>query len=260
MPAMEILVIFLLLLLVLTLKIIALVKRHYSVVEELRATSKRLAEGDRLKNNFLALNAQELRASMLVVRNSVWMTLNGKGGKINLKQREYLRHAYDSTNDLSIHLRRMIQVLDIQAGKSKLLSQKVDIRSLIRAIAADGEKKADKKGVRVELQLGEEYGSDAGSQRSIQVVMDEGIMREMLTELIDSGIELASSGSTVVVSMALKQGEVEIGIESVDEGLELYFYSVILDRHKGKILIQPAKNKGGSRCCIVLPVQLPLDS
>ncbi|MBP9820318.1 HAMP domain-containing histidine kinase [Candidatus Woesebacteria bacterium] len=235
-------------------------KRHYSVVEELRATNKRLAEGDRLKNKFLAQNAQELRASMSVVRNSVWMTLNGKGGKINLKQREYLRHAYDSTNDLSIHLRRMTQVLDIQAGKSKLSIKKVYIRSLMREIVADVGKKADKKGVKVELQLGEEYGSNTSSQQSMLVAVDEGVMRELLAELIDNGVAFASSGSTVTVSVSVSQGEVEIGIESVDDSLELYFYSVILDLHGGKILIKPAKKKDGSRCCIVLPVQLPLDS
>ncbi|MBP7875707.1 HAMP domain-containing histidine kinase [Candidatus Woesebacteria bacterium] len=257
---MEILAIFLLLLLVLTIKIIVLVKRHYSVVAELRAANKRLTERDRLKNKFLAQHAQELRASMSVVRNSVWMTLNGKGGKINLKQREYLRHAYDSTNNLSIHLRRMTQVLDIQAGKSKLSIKKVDIRSLMRAVVKDIEKKADKKGVKVELQLGEEYGSDTSSQQSMLVAVDESVMRELLAELTENGIAFASSGSTVTVSVSLRQGEVEIDIESVDDSLELYFYSVILDLHGGKILIKPAKKKGASRCCVVLPVQLPLDS
>ncbi len=257
---MEILVIFLLLLLVLTIKIIALVKRNYSVMAELQAANKRLIERDHLKNKFLALNAQELRASMSVVRNSVWMTLNGKGGKINLKQREYLRHAYDSTNALSIHLRRMTRVLDIQAGKSKLSIKKVDVRSLMRAVVEGVAKKANKKGVKVELYSGEEYGGATSSQRSILVAMDEGVMREMLVELIDNGIASASSGSTVTVSVALRRGEVEISIESVDEGLELYFYSVILDLQGGKIWIKPAKKKGASRCCIVLPVQLPLDS
>jgi signal transduction histidine kinase len=112
-----------------------------------------IQEGDRRKNEFLAMLAHELRTPLAPIRNAVQvMRLLGS-------QEPSLQQSRDMIDRQTCHMARLIDdLLDmsrISQGKILLRKQPLDLVQLVRKTAADHRTTLEKAGLTVEVELPE---------------------------------------------------------------------------------------------------------
>ena len=65
---------------------------------EVQETNKKLIKLDQLKDEFVSVASHELRTPMTAIKSYLWMTLDGRGGEISVKQKFNLNRAYGSVD------------------------------------------------------------------------------------------------------------------------------------------------------------------
>jgi CheY-like chemotaxis protein len=101
----------------------------------LRAANAKLVEGDRLKNEFLAMLSHELRNPLAPILNSVYILERAvPGGEQATRARAVIQRQ-------SVHMTRLIDdlldVTRVSRGKIRLQRERVDLGRIVRATAED---------------------------------------------------------------------------------------------------------------------------
>ena len=251
---------------------------------KLRTANERLLELDKLKDEFVSLASHELRTPMVSIRNYIWMVLNGKGGKVNPKQREYLRRAYDSTSRLSRLVNSMLNLSRIESGRVILSVEQADIRSVIRDVMTEIGIRADKMGIKLSLRQKVESLRTGEVVQLPSVIIDLDKIKEVLINLIGNSLKFTPSGGTIMISLAVDREHVLVSITDSGIGLEkdqipklfqkfsmlresystnatmaqgtglgLYICKSIIELHGGKIWVESEGHRKGSTFKFTLP-------
>ena len=130
--------------------------------------------------------AHELRTPLAAIRGYTRMILDGRGGEINEKQKEYLRIATDNTNRLITLVSWMSYVADLNTQPLKLKS--FDFRDLWMERANASEHKLAEKSLKL---------SNAISEDSFLIIGDREKLGYILEELITVAAKLADGGGTI---------------------------------------------------------------
>src|SRR5262249_39649284 len=115
--------------------------------------------------------AHELRTPLAAIRGYTRMILDGRGGEINEKQREYLRIATDNTNRLITLLTWMSYVADLNSQPLKLKS--FDFRDLWMECASASEHKLAEKSLKLTHEISEESFFVVGDREKLGYILDE---------------------------------------------------------------------------------------
>lgn len=188
--------------------------------KKLSTANQRLLELDKLKDEFVSLASHELRTPMVSIRNYIWMVLNGKGGKVNPKQREYLRRAYDSTSRLSRLVNSMLNLSRIESGRVILSVEQADIRKVIRDVITELGIRSDKIGIELTLRQKVESVKTAESVQLPTVLIDVDKIKEVLVNLIGNSLKFTPAGGTISVALAVDKEEVRVEISDTGVGLD----------------------------------------
>lgn len=252
--------------------------------DKLRSANRRLLELDKLKDEFVSLASHELRTPMVSIRNYIWMVLNGKGGKVNPKQREYLRRAYDSTSRLSRLVNSMLNLSRIESGRVILTVEQADIRSVIRDVITEIGIRADKMGIKLVLRQKVESVKTGEPVQLPAVLIDIDKIKEVLVNLIGNSLKFTPSGGSITVALAVDNEQVLVSITDTGVGLEedqmpklfkkfsmlresystnatmaqgtglgLYISKSIIELHRGKIWVESKGRGKGSTFFFTIP-------
>ena len=251
---------------------------------KLRTANERLLELDKLKDEFVSLASHELRTPMVSIRNYIWMVLNGKGGKVNPKQREYLRRAYDSTSRLSRLVNSMLNLSRIESGRVILSVEQADVRSVIREVMTEIGIRADKMGIKLTLRQKVESLKTGEAVQLPSVIIDIDKIKEVLINLIGNSLKFTPAGGSITVALSVDREHVLVEIVDSGIGLEadqipklfqkfsmlresystnatmaqgtglgLYICKSIIELHGGKIWVESDGHRKGSRFKFTLP-------
>ncbi len=251
---------------------------------KLRTANERLLELDKLKDEFVSLASHELRTPMVSIRNYIWMVLNGKGGKVNPKQREYLRRAYDSTSRLSRLVNSMLNLSRIESGRVILSVEQADVRSVIREVMTEIGIRADKMGIKLTLRQKVESLKTGEAVQLPSVIIDIDKIKEVLINLIGNSLKFTPAGGSITVALSVDREHVLVEIVDSGIGLEadqipklfqkfsmlresystnatmaqgtglgLYICKSIIELHGGKIWVESEGHRKGSRFTFTLP-------
>lgn len=187
---------------------------------QLEVANEKLLQLDKLKDEFVSLASHELRTPMVSIRNYIWMVLNGKGGKVNPKQREYLRRAYDSTSRLSRLVNSMLNLSRIESGRVILSVEQADIRKVIKDVLIEIGVRAEKAGIKLALSQKVSSVKTGDPVQLPTVLIDIDKIREVLINLIGNSLKFTPSGGSIILSLAVDKDHVLVRIADTGIGLE----------------------------------------
>jgi two-component system phosphate regulon sensor histidine kinase PhoR len=230
-----------------------------------------LKEIDKMKSEFIAMVAHELRAPIASIEQQLTVILNGIAGEMTAKQEKLLSRAKERTNGVLTLIKDLLDLSKIEAGKMVQYKEPLFLQEVINRVVdlmrAEGEAK------KIDLQF------SAPSETPL-IHADRNSMEEIFTNLISNAIKYTPEGGKVWVTLSEEGGFVKaavsdtgIGIKKEDlprifdkfyrvktpetrqivgTGLGLSIVKNIVDAHLGSISVE-SEEGGGTTFTVLLP-------
>jgi PAS domain S-box-containing protein len=225
---------------------------------------------DQLKDDFIDMVSHELRTPLSIVNEGINIVLDEIPGRINEQQAKILTSAKANIERLKRILNGLLNMSKIEAGKTVIRREVVDIAKLMEDILLSFGHKMKEAGLDAIIDL---------PKGGIKVCADRDIMAQVMTNLIDNAIKFTEEGHIKISARELT-GSVECsvsdtGIGIADEnlprifgrfqqfghapgfgdkgtGLGLLIAKKLLEMHGGNIWIE-SKLGEGTKVTFVLP-------
>jgi PAS domain S-box-containing protein len=222
-----------------------------------------LKELDKMKSEFIAMVAHELRAPIAAVEQQLTVILNRMAGELTEKQEKMLSRAKERTKGLLTLIKDLLDLSKIEAGKMVQYKEPLSLQDPIQHVVDLMRAEADHK--KIDLQF-------LPSPVTSLIRADRNSMEGIFTNLISNAIKYTPEGGTVRVELSEEGGCVKatvsdtgIGIKKEDlprifdkfyrvktsetreiigTGLGLSIVKSIVDAHLGSISIESEAGKG----------------
>jgi two-component system sensor kinase FixL len=261
------------------LRIIAIVRditARKQLEEALRASQR---EADRLKDEFIAIAAHELRNPLAALRGFADMlhvqTARGHGPELAEWQMEAIEAIDQSSARLAELTDDLLDVTRLQAGKLELHLGAHDLVTLARRVIARQQTTTQRHSL-----------SLAATQEPITVQIDEMRFEQVLNNLVHNAIKYSPDGGDITLALqvdaaaqtvTLCVADQGIGIPASEQGrifgrfaraenaqgiggtgLGLYLCRELVERHQGRITFTSQEGVG-STFCLTLPLRISAD-
>ncbi len=236
-----------------------------------------LKETERLKDDFIAIAAHELRNPLAILKGFSQMllvqTARGKGSELADWQTEALQSIDQSTLRLVELIDDLLDVTRLQAGRLELHLEPTDLVALVQRVVA-----------RFQITTERHRLSLHTSMEHLVVYLDPRRIEQVLSNLINNAIKYSPQGGTIDMSISedeekglalLSTRDQGIGIPTHQQanvfgrfvradnartygiggtGLGLYLCRELIERHGGRIWFESTEGKG-STFFVALPVR-----
>jgi len=230
-----------------------------------------LKELDKMKSEFIAMVAHELRAPIAAVEQQLTVILNRIAGDLTAKQEQLLSRAKERTRGLLTLIKDLLDLSKIEAGKMVQYKEPLSLQEVIQRVVDLMRAEAEAK--KIDLQF------SAPSETPL-ISADRNSMEGIFTNLISNAIKYTPEGGTVWVTLCEEGGflkaavsDTGIGIKKEDlsrifdkfyrvktietrqvvgTGLGLSIVKSIVDAHLGSISVE-SEEGGGATFTVLLP-------
>jgi signal transduction histidine kinase len=235
--------------------------------EELEKINAQLKELDRMKSDFVANVAHELKTPLTIIKGNLDNIDQGLAGEVHPKQREILEDVFRVINRLSRLINDLLDISKIESGKMELNKEGLDIVALAGEIVKTFEALAGAKNIGLVKEF---------PVKAVNVNADKDKLTQVFINLLANAIKFTDKGS-VTVRIIDMQGEVEVEIQDTGPGIpndqadKIFdkFVRVIAEKkegtglglpiardiivlHKGRIRIESVVGKG-SKFIFIIP-------
>jgi len=156
----------------------------------------KLGELDMMKDSFLSKMTHDLRAPLFAIQGWLGGLLSGQKGPLTPAQERDLKLVLRNGEALAGLIDTMLEVARLEAGRTTLEKEKVDLESEIQSVLQLMQNRAAEFGVAVRC---EADGLD-------EIVADPRAIRRVLTNLVSNALKFTPKGGQVIVR-AKKQAE-----------------------------------------------------
>jgi two-component system phosphate regulon sensor histidine kinase PhoR len=230
-----------------------------------------LKELDKMKSEFIAMVAHELRAPIAAVEQQLTVILNKMAGEVTPKQEHLLSRAKERTKGLLTLIKDLLDLSKIEAGKMVQYKEPLSLQEVIQRVVDLMWAEAEAK--KLDLQF------SAPSETPL-ISADRNSMEGIFTNLISNAIKYTPEGGKVWVTLGDEGGFVKatvsdtgIGIKKEDlprifdkfyrvkttetrqivgTGLGLSIVKSIVDAHLGSISVE-SEDGGGTIFTVSFP-------
>jgi signal transduction histidine kinase len=230
-----------------------------------------LKELDKMKSEFIAMVAHELRAPIAAVEQQLTVILNKMAGEVTPKQEHLLSRAKERTKGLLTLIKDLLDLSKIEAGKMVQYKEPLSLQEVIQRVVDLMWAEAEAK--KIDLQF------SAPSETPL-ISADRNSMEGIFTNLISNAIKYTPEGGKVWVILGDEGGFVKatvsdtgIGIKKEDlprifdkfyrvkttetrqivgTGLGLSIVKSIVDAHLGSISVE-SEDGGGTTFTVSFP-------
>ena len=227
-----------------------------------------LKEIDSLKSEFVSTVSHDLRSPLTYMKG--YTSLIASSGHLNEKQDEYVQKIRSGINQMTELIDDLLDIGKIEAGIGvNMIPCQLD--TLIRRLAVEMDARAHAKGLSLNLNLSSDLPP---------ITMDEALIRQAITNLIDNAIKYTVSGFVEVYAYQTEKEVVVsvkdsgIGVPTADlprlfekfyrvktreamkmrgTGLGLSIVKSIAELHKGRVWVESELNRG-STFFLALPI------
>jgi len=229
-------------------------------------------ELERLKSNFLAMAAHELRSPTTVINGYNKLLLKQDLGPLNPQQKKVLKESKKSCDRLINFIREIMELSRIEAGKMHINIKEDGVDRCIADAIREVSTLARKKKIVLEIKL--------PPHDILKIPFDKNRIEQVLVNLTENAINYTPEGGKIeIIATPPSDSLIEIwvidsgiGIPPAERefifdefragkrpdgeegvGLGLAICKKIVDAHGGKIWVEPAIN-GGSKFIFTLPL------
>ncbi len=249
------------------------------IVAVLRDVSNARAEENR-RADFISTASHEMRTPVAAIEGYLALALNNQVAQIDLKAREYLVKAHESTQHLGKLFQDLLTSAKAEDGRLVSHPQVVEMGSYLQEITDGLRFAAEKKGLLLDFAIGTTAQSksiSASDNRTIKplyyVYIDPDRMREVINNIFDNAVKytdngkitIALTGDDQVVQMFIRDTGSGIPSEDVSHlfqkfyrvdntatrtvggtGLGLYISRKIVELYKGRIWVESQLGAGST--------------
>ncbi len=172
------------------------------------------------KKTFLKTTSHELRTPITSIKGYVQMLMKKTLGEINEEQRESLGVILRNTNRLDQVIQNILDAASLESGVMKFIPRKVNPRVLVEEITKTMEPSANKKEMKINVNL-EEYLPD--------LIIDSERIKQVLLNLVDNAIKFSPDGSTVYIKVRKEKEDVLFEVQDYGQGIPKDKQGMIFD-------------------------------
>ncbi len=239
--------------------------------EQFERTNEKAQELERLKTQLLSFASHQVKSPLIAIKGMVSTASAGLYGPIDVKTKNVLVKAADSTSGLIDLINNMLDTRKVEEGRMDYHFSKTDASALVGEVMSLLQPIADSKKISLSF-----HGPEGGAFMSA----DGEKVKHAIKNLIDNAIKYTSKGFVKVV-LSKKGNKVELSVmdsglgiskdfmpllfhrfmrddrvkaKVLGAGLGLYVAKKIVEDHGGKIFAESEGEGKGSKFTMILPV------
>ncbi len=198
-----------------------LVSDFNNISDALKDSHDQLMQLDRLKSQFLDNVSHELRTPLTHIKGFVDNMLDGVGGKISEKQKDYLLRVEENCDRLIRLINDLLDLSRIESGKMTLQLEPLQLRPILEEAVDGMQSAASQKGICVRLDC----------PPDVIALVDTDKMKQILTNLLDNAVKYTGHDGRIQVCVAVpSKQEIQVCIEDTGGGIPDTDVNLIFDR------------------------------
>jgi signal transduction histidine kinase len=174
--------------------------------KQLEDMNERMKEFERMKASFLSTVSHELRTPLTSIIGYSDMLVSGIAGSLGEEQQKFIDTIKTKGEELLRMISAILDFTQIETGHLSLDLEEVSPRELLENIVHKSKETADKRGVRLSLQLVDDLP---------RVMMDTAKIQSAVWHLIDNAVKFSPVGGVVKVSAQITAAS---GDDASDDG------------------------------------------
>ena len=179
-------------------------------VSRLEEEVKHRKEAERIKDEFVSTVSHELRTPLAIAKEGISLLVDRVPGEINEKQERILNTAAGNVDQLARIINDLLDISKIEAGKFDILRERMDLSQIAREATDSICALADRKGLRLELEL---------PPGPMDVYADPDRIMQVLTNLLSNAVKFTQEGFVRVAVTATGDGDVECSVRDSGRGI-----------------------------------------
>ncbi len=196
-------------------------RRIQAQVERTNADLRR--KNDEIQNFYHTLS-HELKTPLTSAREFISIVVDGLAGPPNDTQREYLRIALDSCNQLRVCINDLLDATRLETGKLSIDLKPTAVGDVARRVLKTLEAAASGKTIALECDIEPDLP---------KVELDENRITQVVTNLLNNALKFTEPGGRITVAVAAspdKHGHVEVSVSDTGRGIPPGQMERIFDR------------------------------
>lgn len=181
---------------------------------------------ERMKSEFVAMVSHELRTPLTSIKGYVDMLLDGDAGPLANEHQELLRIVKSNADRLLLLINDLLDMSRIEAGKLSLHRTPLDLRPLIRQVAATLRPHLEAKRQRLTLDLPE---TPAGGSAPL-IAGDAARLHQILTNLLSNAIKYTPQNGEITIRLTTEPPWLCITVQDTGIGMTFEEQEHIFDR------------------------------
>jgi len=198
-----------------------LVSDFSDISDALKDSHDQLMQLDRLKTQFLDNVSHELRTPLTHIKGFVDNMLDGVGGRISEKQKDYLLRVEENCDRLIRLINDVLDLSRIESGKMTLQLEALQILPILEESVEGMQSEASQKAIRVSIDC----------PPDVVALVDTDKMNQILTNLLDNAVKYTGNGGRIRVGVTVpSEKEIQVCIEDTGVGIPDTDVNLIFDR------------------------------
>jgi signal transduction histidine kinase len=190
----------------------------------LKERNEALEAADRLKSDFVQHVSYELRSPLQNIIGQSEMIATETLGRLNKRQREYMRDIMGSSRELSALINDILHLATIDAGIMSLEVQETDIAKIVASSVEElGHRLAEQR-----ITLATDIPTDIGAFH-----VDPQRVRQILFNLVSNAIKFSNADGHIRVSATKEGGDVVFIVQDDGVGIPEEMLPRVFERFEG---------------------------
>lgn len=197
------------------------VKVERALIERAEA----LEAADKLKNAFVSHVSYHLRTPLNTLMGYADMLREGLAGPLNERQRDYLDHMRQSSDQLRALIDDILDLASIDAGAMELDLAEVDVREMLESVAEAVHDQVEAAGVKLAMAV----PADAG-----RFTADPKRVRQILFNLLANAIAASPEGGTVTLGAERRPDALALTVRDEGPGVPPEVADTLFERFESR--------------------------